>query len=293
MKQLSHRQPTRLRNRRCAYCNAEFTRSDEPQKEHVIGRLFVPRGSLEQQWNLHINSCHACNQRKSTLENDISAISIFATEVDSISYDESLVAEKHRKSKAFSNRTRKLVAESGEIFEVHGNVGSAQISFTMRGPPQLDDERAFKLALFQLQAFHFFLTYDQSQEQGFHWRGVYSPLDFVNDSDWGNPLIVAFSDLTLAWDLRLDVNTSKGHYRALVKKNPSAAVWSWAMEWNKYFRIFGFYGDEVAIEAIFADLSGPVKIMEEAWIEMSPTRRYRMEVPVDAEADKFFDVARV
>ena len=65
---LDNRQPTRLKNKRCAYCHAEFARDDEPQKEHVIGKNFVPRGSHEQHWNLHLNACHACNQSKAALE---------------------------------------------------------------------------------------------------------------------------------------------------------------------------------------------------------------------------------
>lgn len=110
---LSHNQPTRLRNDRCAYCNAEFV-GDEPEKEHVIGKNFVPKGSHQQWWNLHLNSCHRCNQIKSKLENDISAISMQQTFVSESDFDEELSREAERKSKTKSQRTGKPVKDSAE-----------------------------------------------------------------------------------------------------------------------------------------------------------------------------------
>jgi hypothetical protein len=37
---------------------------------------FVPKGTLENQWNLILNACRNCNGRKADLENDISAITM-------------------------------------------------------------------------------------------------------------------------------------------------------------------------------------------------------------------------
>lgn len=111
--ELSHNQPTRLHNKRCAYCNAEFARDNEPQKEHVIGRRFVPKGSHDRQWNLHLNSCNECNQRKSELENDISAITMIS-QFSGKSEDELLLSEVSRKSRTKSNRTGKPVSDSAE-----------------------------------------------------------------------------------------------------------------------------------------------------------------------------------
>ena len=100
MGEINHKRPTRLKNKRCAYCHAEFLREGEPQKEHVIGLLFVPRGSHNQQWNLHLNACNLCNQAKSVLENDISAISMVAAAREFGETEHYVLQEADRKSKA-------------------------------------------------------------------------------------------------------------------------------------------------------------------------------------------------
>ncbi len=67
--------PLRLRNVICPYCGVALTKQNST-REHVIGRKFVPKGTLENQWNLILNACHACNNRKADLEDDIAAITM-------------------------------------------------------------------------------------------------------------------------------------------------------------------------------------------------------------------------
>ena len=45
----------------------------------MIGRRFVPKGKLNNQWNLIVRVCIKCNNKKSDLEDDISAISMGGT----------------------------------------------------------------------------------------------------------------------------------------------------------------------------------------------------------------------
>ena len=191
---LSHKQPTRLKNTRCAYCNAEFLLPNEPQKEHVVGKNFVPRGSHDQQWNLHLNSCHACNQEKSALENDLSAITMIGGISEDISQDVDRASEALRKSKTVSRRSGKTVAESREELSIHGNIGAADLKVQMISPPQLDGQRAFRLAHYQLRGFFFMLTYDEEAERGYYWPGTFAPIDVAPRSDWGNELISSFSN---------------------------------------------------------------------------------------------------
>jgi len=67
-----------LDNVNCPYCglSIDMPSRDSWDKDHVIGRRFVPRGTIENQWNIQVNAHKLCNNRKSNLEDDISAISI-------------------------------------------------------------------------------------------------------------------------------------------------------------------------------------------------------------------------
>lgn len=111
-----------LDNITCPYCGIELDESNNT-KEHVVGRRFVPKGSLNGDWNLIVRACQKCNSNKSFLENDISAITLsgklwFGTE-DS---DENTKQEAQRKAKnSISNKTRKPVIHSQEELNIEGS----------------------------------------------------------------------------------------------------------------------------------------------------------------------------
>src|SRR4051794_22769158 len=64
-----------LRNVRCVYCGKEFSDAGK-QKEHVVGRDFVPRGTLENAANVICFACEQCNGFKSDFEDDIAVITM-------------------------------------------------------------------------------------------------------------------------------------------------------------------------------------------------------------------------
>lgn len=79
MTYLTAHSPSRLIVRRsafCAYCGHAFGPGDRGENEHVIGRRFVPKGTLANHWNLILSACGPCNDAKAELENDISAITM-------------------------------------------------------------------------------------------------------------------------------------------------------------------------------------------------------------------------
>jgi hypothetical protein len=59
----------------CPYCGVALSKENST-KEHVLARKFVPKGTLNNQWNLILNACRCCNNSKSDLEDDISAITM-------------------------------------------------------------------------------------------------------------------------------------------------------------------------------------------------------------------------
>lgn len=73
---LSNKKPTILDNIICPYCGREAEPNDPFTDEHVIGRRFVPKGSLAAGWSLIMKAHQSCNNQKSDLEDDISAITL-------------------------------------------------------------------------------------------------------------------------------------------------------------------------------------------------------------------------
>src|SRR6266550_9402360 len=101
----------RLDNRTCLYCGLAEAEENPFTVEHVVGRRFVPKGSLDKSWALIGNACLRCNSRKSDLEDDISAITL-QPNLGERHADPLLEAEAARKAKgSVSRRTRKRVGE--------------------------------------------------------------------------------------------------------------------------------------------------------------------------------------
>ncbi len=107
--------PLMLNNETRVYCGAELTAASRT-KEHVIGRRFVPKGKLNQQWNLIVWACKTCNGLKADLENDLSAISMQPEASGKFAEPDQVLADESRRkaARATSRRTRKLVKDSTE-----------------------------------------------------------------------------------------------------------------------------------------------------------------------------------
>lgn len=94
----------------CPYCSVELTEENNSE-EHVVGRKFVPKGTLNNNWNLIVRSCNECNEEKSNFEDDISAITLAGRVwFEDNEYDETLLNNIKRKAKgSYSRRTRKAI----------------------------------------------------------------------------------------------------------------------------------------------------------------------------------------
>ena len=81
-------------------------------------------------------------------------------------------------------------------------------------------------------------------------------------------------------------STAKDHFSATIRKHPSFDLWSWAVEWNKSYRIVGFFGQEIPAREALAALPS----LEITSIAESETRwvRYRVDTPLKAEEDMLF-----
>jgi len=284
---LPNNKATKLANISCAYCGGSGDAADNPlTDEHVVGRRFVPTGALAKGWALIVRACRRCNNEKSDLEDDISAITLLPElgtthEVASLA---TLAARKAAKSR--SRRTKKTVADSYEEDTIKGKLMSvADVSFGLVAPPQLIPERVRRLAWFHLQGFFYLITYDETRRVGAFIPGSCGWVNDARRADWGNSLQRSFAELTSTWDSRIEGAGADGYFKIAIRRDPSGAeVWSFALEWNRSLRSIGFFGDLAGAQQ-HVDALTPLE-----FTRLDATRRYRREVEIDPDDDKLFQL---
>tara|TARA_R110000744_G_scaffold343773_2_gene448995 strand:+ start:12925 stop:13824 length:900 start_codon:yes stop_codon:yes gene_type:complete len=295
MKIVNPKMETRLSNATCPYCHTKIDESNST-KEHAIGRKFVPKDSLDSQWNLIIRACRKCNHEKGLLENDLSVISMWPSPTVT-ELDERLVEEIQRKGTAKSVRTGKWVRESEESSTVKAEVmQGCKASFGFTGPPQADRDRVAKLAWFHISVFFYMITYDKAKRIGYPIPGGLAFVGAVGKSDWGNPQIIGFQNMIASWDSRVHCVSADGYFRLVIKRQPgldeNTPLWSWAVEWNKGLRIFGFFGDHEQVQQSVDKL--PILQMKLGEQSVDPekgpyTLRYREETSLLHANDRLFE----
>jgi len=247
-----------LKNATCPYCG-ETLGPDAWNREHVVGRGFVPKGTLDGYWNLILRACKRCNSAKSDLEDDLSALSMQPSLLMGFPRDDGrLRSEAARKARSKSRTTQRPVGNSAERLSLGAQLGpGARATFGLVAPPQIDLQRADELALMHVQAFFYWASYDPIKRSGQRCPGVWTPLDFVFRTDWGNPIQKAFMARIQDWCTVVAASTAQGYFKIAIRRRPDRACWSWALEWNENVRLVGFVGEDVAIQEEVAELPGP------------------------------------
>jgi hypothetical protein len=260
-----------LRNRNCIYCCRPFEKATR-SREHVIGRQFVPQGTLE--INLVAWACLSCNNEKSDLEDDISLISMLPAIADALPAMDARSADIARKAQhAISRRTGKLVKDSRETFEIAGQIfPGVTATFKMVSNPQTDPERVQRLAMLHVQAFHYFTTYKKDQRIGWSMPGVCAAAGDYRRPDWGNDRLRYFMNTTRDWDPRFVLTGRETFFKTMIRRRLPDMLWSWAVEWNQSFRIIGFYGDENLVDAALDALP----VLKSKPVLKAPDRYFRM-----------------
>jgi len=280
--------PTVLRNRNCVYCGVNLAVTGST-KEHVIGRRFVPKGVLNGSWNLIVNACPACNGRKSGFENDIAALTMQGHATGKRYHDDPrLEADASRKAvRSISRTTGRPVGESVVTDEFSFALArGTSATFRIVAPPQLDRDRVLQLANYHVTAFFFFLTYDRGSERGSFCEGEFVQMDFSPRHDWGSAKNRGFMDLTGTWEPRLVGFTADGFFKICIRKHSEVPVWSWALEWNRGYRVIGFMGEPVSLSEIEARVSRDS--LRELPCTDGSLLRWREEVPLVRADDRLF-----
>jgi len=272
---------TKLYNLTCPYCG-KILNQDNISIEHVIGRRFVKKKSLENQWNLILNACKDCNNAKADLEDDISSITLINKENSSYSFEEKEYLLR-KINNSISRRTGKKISESKENINSNFYGANFKISVGMICNPQIDFERAVLLAQLQLMAFVYHLNYDVNTNVGIHWNGDFSALYAAFESDWGNNLFMGFLKETNHWNDYFYINTANGFFKCSIKQQNNTNCFSWIIEWNKSYRIFGFFGEKKLFEPTFLsikskeDIGNCIKNTAEEKIYLRREKRIRPE----------------
>lgn len=274
----------RLRNRTCVYCGAD-SNTHPHQREHVIGRKFVPKGSFQSNdWNLIVSACRRCNHIKSILEGEISAITLQpglgTTHADAALRD---LAER-KAAKARCEATGKVVRDSKESLHFTFDVGlNARFNLGLIAPARLLRDRVKALAEAHIQGFFYFITYNEALRQGGFLPNGIVWFAWAQKEDWGNLHFSAFSTLTEHWICRVSGTAAAGFFRIAIKRDPSAQLlWSFALEWNRNCRVIGFFGDKNAAEEY--TLAFPAF----EWTSIDERHRMRFETPLKGSEDILF-----
>lgn len=281
---LSANKALRLSNRTCIYCGEEFTARNPHTVEHVIGRRFVPKGSLHQSWALIANACQTCNLHKSGLEDDISAITLLPS-IGERHSDANLQSEAVRKATgSYSRKTKKLVAESHDEHTVEGKImANANFSANFISPPQLAEERVHRLACMHLQGFYYMTSFNEEILRGGFLPGEVGFVANVNRPDWGNELMRDFTKLITAWPLHLDCVCANGFFKIRMRREyENIALLAFALEWNSSHRVVVFFG-EISLAQVHVN-----SFSELQWKRLDATTRYRTEIPLAPEDDVLF-----
>ncbi len=237
-----------LNNINCVYCG-NLLMDSESNKEHVVGRRFVPKGCLDGEWNLIANACLKCNGHKSNLEDDISAITMQPDAFGKYSNDDDVLQKeaKRKGRKSLSQITGKPVIRSQSSINIDFKSPDFTMEFGFVAPPQVLPIRVYQLACYHVTGFFFMQTYNKETRAGGFPLGVFIPLIEADKADWGNDVMKWFMRETENWDTRLYAITAKEYFKISFKKNSNGLL-AWAIEWNQKKRCIGFWGQEIDIK---------------------------------------------
>ena len=236
-----NRDPSRS-NQHCLYCGSHVgtdsaIASDE---EHLVGRNFVPKGTMENAFNFSFRACRPCNARKAELERHVSSITL----LNSPSVASDGIARRAAERKAVGDTHPETRAKMGEAITrqtVEFELGPAKISFELSGPSPAAKDFIPALAAYYVQALFALVTTPENrttenvrllplnQLQVF---GSYPHLD------WGNPQLSEIAGRAASWPCRAAIHTAGGFFRSCFRRHKSAG-WFWALEWNKSLRVVG------------------------------------------------------
>ncbi len=252
-----------LSNQYCLYCHRPVCSGDvASNKEHLIGRSFVPAGSFDggKAFNFIFRACVECNGKKAEVERHISSVSLFTSQ-GRVDEKVNALANKKAATDFHPMQQGKLVRDAFVETSIEIASGNLNFKFGLVGPPQLDTSYVQLLAFRHIQGFFSLITSgDPTVAERTRllppehwWFGGSYP-----HSDWGNVRIKEMARRVEAWETPLNIVTATGFFKAIMRRAPGVnSPWFWALEWNKSWRLFGGIFDTQNYPAEFKNLPNP------------------------------------
>lgn len=267
----------------CLYCGTSLRSPSPPEsdKEHLIGRNFVPKGTMgDQQFNFIFRTCRRCNARKAVAERHVSSVTLFNSPGRFENAQVNEVAIRKGKSDFHPKKKGVRIEDAYEHCFLSTSLGPGSIEFGMIAPPQLEKNLAKNAAFSHIQGLFALLCTEDYRDplkmrllslDQFLWFDYY----FYND--WGNPQAIEIANRVLGWDCYANIVSAKGYFKAIMRRCDEG--WFWALEWNRQLRILG--GISSSRMKLFEVLP------DEDWTR-TPQGRIRRDTPLNAKVDNLF-----
>lgn len=276
-------------NHWCLFCG-EFVGPESKvssNKEHLIGRDFVPKGSMNgTNFNFIFRACEKCNGVKSNVERHVSSVTLFNSPERSEDERINDIALNKAEKDFHPDNPGKTVVESFGQYEVkYGDF----MKFKFTSPPQLNREYVKLLSCYHVQGiFSLLTTMDPKVQKK---SGLLPPnqifyFNAYNVQDWGNPQLLEIAERTKDWPCYCNINTANGFWKIVFKRSSENEGWFWALEWNQYLRAIGGIALPDYNQKIFQKL--PELNWKHIQNQDGTSSRTRKEIPLEDEKDELF-----
>lgn len=290
-------------NFNCPYCGVDLRdKSKKPTKDHMIARKFVPKGTLNAEWNLILDACKKCNFEKGRLEDAVSAFSLFSFDKcrPQISKDElarKLGFDEKRGTFRGSNHpeTRKPIGNSFKEISINSKFGPLDIRVNFMAPPQYEPY-TLNLSKMQIQALYYYISNvdleNISKSRAFTEDSIFldpkyiHPLFHFSKNGWGDPAAMEFRRRVDSWNFLFYFSTAKSNFKCLILQEQSSTKKPpifWLLEWNKNYRILGLIRDPNEITNQEQNLPN-----DRILIQSEPETWISKQVPLKEDDDFFF-----
>ncbi|WP_121207437.1 hypothetical protein [Pseudomonas aeruginosa] len=281
----------RFSNRFCLYCGAVVGgEADGPSnKEHLIGRSFVPLGSMgSDAFNFLFRACVPCNTRKALAERHLSSTTLLNGPGRQLDPLAAAAAARKAVSDFHPNKPGVAMGDAHEAFSVASKLGSMSLDLGFNAPVQANDNLVRELALRHIQGLFSLLTTRDFREASTLRLLLPMQVQLLGAyprSDWGNPQLLEVARRAEDWPCHAQIVSASGYFKATMRRHDTRG-WFWALEWNKYLRVVGAIAK--------ADMALLDALPDPLWHPLSEGQgRYRLETPLAEEDDTLFSGAVV